>query len=111
MSDTQTPPEGHSALVAFAALTGLLAKYPQLSAAPVYWSFDSVDGIALTMRPKLATLAVFEGLADALGASADAGRVYEHGGHRLQPYYLHATLAGIPVFGSMHLPAEQDGAE
>ena len=110
MSDAQAPTEGYNALVAFAALTGLLAKHPELSDASVYWSFDSTDGIALTMRPKLATLTRFESLADALGASADAGGVYEHGGHHLQPYYLHATLAGIPVFGSMHLPVEQNGA-
>lgn len=99
----------HNAMVAFAALTALLAKHPELAAAPVYWNFDSTDGISLTMRPKMATLAVFEGLADAFVTSVTTSSEYEHGGHRMQPYYLQATLAGIPVFASMHLPVETGG--
>lgn len=101
----------HNALVAFAALTGLLAKHPELADAPVYWSYDTTVGIRITLPSEVTDLALFEQLAAALCGSSRASNAHERHGVRIEPHYLDAELAGIPVFSSAHLVVKQDGAE
>lgn len=99
----------HNALVAFAALTGLLAKHPELSAAPASWSYDQT-GITVMMT-KSASLAVFEQIAAAFKASTHGGTPFVRDGVTTEQYYLDAELAGIPVFGSVTLRVETAGDE
>jgi hypothetical protein len=99
----------HNTLVAFAALTALLAKHPELAEAPVSWSHSTTVGIHISWNGLVDDLATFEGLAVALGGSVHPGNVTEHGGETFRPHYLEAVLAGIPVFGAVHLRVEQDG--
>lgn len=97
----------HNALVAFAALTALLAKHPELSAVPVYWSYDQT-GIHVTLPSKVSDLVLFEQVAAAFGASTSCSGPVKNDG--IEAHYLNAELAGIPVYGSAHLRVEQDGA-
>lgn len=100
----------HNALVAFAALTALVAKHPVLAEASLYWSYDQESGFQITPRNGGPGLAVFEELAAAVGGSTKSGVAYERGGGRVEPVYLTAVLAGIPLFACIDLPVEQDGA-
>lgn len=100
-----------NALVAFAALTGLLAKHPELAEAPVSWSYDR-SGITVMLPAKSTSLALFEQVAAAFGGSTHGGHATDRrDGVRTEQYYLDAELAGIRVFGSVGLVVEQDGAE
>jgi hypothetical protein len=110
MTATQPPPEGHNALVAFAALLGLLARHPELSALPVRWSYGH-DGITLTIAyddPN--AQAVAEQFAQALGGTISHSLgTFEHASKPHRSVYVEADLAGIPVFGAGTVLAEDGG--
>ncbi|WP_405019598.1 hypothetical protein OHV05_24680 [Kitasatospora sp. NBC_00070] len=98
----------HNALVAFAALTALLAKHPELATVPVYWSYDRI-GIHVTLPSRVTDLVVFEQVAAAFGASTSCSGPMKRDGIFIEAHYLNAELAGVPVHGSAHLVVEQGG--
>lgn len=112
MSDDQTPPEEHNALTAFAALTVFLAAHPELATLPLRWSYEVGNGITISLPHMRAdTRPIADQLATVLGSLVHAASVVEHEGQLFQPLYLHATVAGIPVFVSGHAPADENATE
>jgi hypothetical protein len=99
----------HTALVAAAALTALLAKHPELAEAVRVWSYDHQAGLNVGMGESVDDLAPFEQLAAVVGGHTITAKVFEHDGERFEPHYLQAELAGIPLFFGVHLRVEPDG--
>lgn len=99
----------HNALVAFAALTALLAKYPELADGYDAWTYDAQTGITVR-QIETDDLTAFNALASALDCGITTGHVFEYDGKAILPHYLNAEIAGIRVFSSLHLRVDQNGA-